>query len=394
MANQVYGTIPKELNMSIIKNSSKALFKYNHPFDGHGYINKFTFKDSTLTHSGSYVKTKSFVEESKANKRLYRSLGTNLNTRPFDLKINNFSNISVFKHDKKLYSLFEGGMPYEIDHNTLDTKNSFNFTDILIPNSVHPKVEDGVVYNFACFNSFIVLYKINDKPHILKTIFFPFQNYYAHDFLMTKKYFVFYLNPISIDTLNSIVLGNKSILDSITFQKKAKIMLVNRKSMCVNYYDVPKEIDYPSLHLVTAKDTHTGVTFSCCTIKDSDFSIQNVQEPYEFSNCFVYKFSLNIKRNHVHHELLSYGDMPKQKDGFIYTIRQNELFCKTDQELITHKFNCVIEEPTVYEDYVIVIGHATNNTLVYVFDRHLNIESITELDETISYGFHGTYIDN
>jgi all-trans-8'-apo-beta-carotenal 15,15'-oxygenase len=106
--------------------------------DGDGYVVKVTFKDGRAHFKSSFVKTPEFLAEDKADQILYR--GTFRTQRSsnnaFDLYLKNLANTntvywyfflsgySCFNccRGGRLLTLFEAGIPFELDPVTLDTK--------------------------------------------------------------------------------------------------------------------------------------------------------------------------------------------------------------------------------------------------------------------------------
>ena len=75
----VSGTIPEWLNGTLFRNGP-GRFEYgdksfNHLFDGHSCVHKFTIKDGKVTYSNKILETNSF-KQTLAENRLYPVFGT------------------------------------------------------------------------------------------------------------------------------------------------------------------------------------------------------------------------------------------------------------------------------------------------------------------------------
>lgn len=148
----IEGTLPQGLTGSLIRNMP-ALFErggkeYGHYLDGDGYIAKLVINhDGQVRFHSKFVTTDEYEEESKAQKTLFRSTfrtqrepwlvdlpgaGTTCFNNVLDLKLKNPSNTAVVFWGGRLFSLFEAGVPYELDPTTLAT---LGVSDLEIPNS-------------------------------------------------------------------------------------------------------------------------------------------------------------------------------------------------------------------------------------------------------------------
>jgi carotenoid cleavage dioxygenase-like enzyme len=395
-----FGAVPKEISGMMLKNSAKPFkgINYNHPFDGHGYINKFRFDNGKIHYSGLRIETDEYKIESKAKKQTFRSLGTNReNETMLNLNLNNFSNLNVFKNRNKVYSLYEGGLPYEIDPVSETTIKKENFGHPLlsnlgyVPSTVHPKTHNEITYNCISFTIGLSIY--SDEKFITTTLF-PFgKSYYFHDFWVTDKYFAIYLTPVEIDIFNSIVVPNKTIMESIKFKKRAKIILIDKQHLKDTWYDVPIEFDYPALHIAHFDDRHLDV----CLIK-TELNMAKIKNAHSYEHSFLTRFTLD---ENVSAKQLSATpcDMPvKFNHSKVVLINEYDIIIYDTETLhvIKRYINCIkLEEPTVVNNkYITLIAHNKNITHLYVLDEHLEILSISDLYENISYGFHGTFINS
>jgi all-trans-8'-apo-beta-carotenal 15,15'-oxygenase len=121
---------------------------YGHYLDGDGYIAKLVFlPDGQVRFQSKFVSTGEIEREKEADKTLYRSTfrtqreprlvdlpgaGTVDINNALDLKLKNPSNTAVVFWGGRLFSLFEAGVPYEIDPVSLAT---LGISDLNVPNS-------------------------------------------------------------------------------------------------------------------------------------------------------------------------------------------------------------------------------------------------------------------
>lgn len=253
---KVEGQIPLEIRGTLFRNGNGRFehkgVKYDHLFDGDGMVAAFQFKDGKVFYSNKHVRTAELMEEEKADKMLYRSFGTNLpggiRSNFLKMKFKNVANTSVVWHGGKMLALWEGGLPHEIDPETLDTiqrydydgvlRNDFSFVDKLItpelPFSAHPKIhpQTGVMYNFgtaAGTKQRLVIYKVmpDGTASIDKAIEIP-EVTFTHDFVLTNRgRKVFFLTPVAFDLFKAFAgIAPPVAAMNIDRSKKTKILII------------------------------------------------------------------------------------------------------------------------------------------------------------------------
>lgn len=404
--SRLYGSIPKNIKGCMLKNGPKPIknIKYNHPFDGHGCINKFHFENDRILYSSIYIETDEYKKEHSSCKQLYRTLGTNLNqTDILNTNINNFSNISLIFYNNKLYSLFEGGLPWEIDYinNKTIKKESFNnplleklSNNLYIPTSAHPKIYENELYNISGFLYGLTIYT---DQEIKRTILFKKnENYYFHDFKITKTFYVIYLNRITVDLFDSIVISKKTILESIHFKNGNKLLLINKYTFKEYWINMPIVYDKPVMHMGYIKEIKDKIIIDMSIIINK-FDIGNIEDPYSFDNLNLTRCIVDLEHMEVKCKKTNvYGDMPvKLNDKYYILINKNDIIVYNTHNLIYKKLyiNCIkLEEPVVYEGYIILIAHYKNNTMIYILNKELEIISMNILKQEIHHGFHGLFI--
>lgn len=228
------GAVPPQLNGRLLRNGAGRLanqgVRYHHPFDGDGMITEFRFGDGAVHYTNRFVRTEEFVAEEEAGKPLYRSLGTNLPGGPLrnfgKIKVKNAANTSVIQHGGKLLALWEGGLPHELDPETLATVGRYDFAgrlrndgdriDRLInPEfafSAHPKrhPDTGELHNFGVIsgrNSRLALYRVSPTGDLTERRFLDIDELtFVHDFVLTAAGDrVFFLVAVSFDLLRTFV---------------------------------------------------------------------------------------------------------------------------------------------------------------------------------------------
>ncbi len=129
----IEGTLPQELVGGALFRAGPGNFerggrRYNHVLDGDGYVQRFSFGEGKIAVKGRFVRTQWYVEEEAANEILYRntfgSQPSNVFSNFFDLELKNVANTNAQYWGGRLLSLWEAGMPHELDPHNLETKGS------------------------------------------------------------------------------------------------------------------------------------------------------------------------------------------------------------------------------------------------------------------------------
>ena len=132
--DDIEGELPKDLSGTFLRNGPGRQRiggrPYGHWFDGDGMISQFSFIEDRVHFRNSYVKTPKYLEETAAQKILYRGFGTQIpggwpkNVFRFPA---NPANTSIVYHGGKLLALNEGGKPWKLVPDTLETVGEFTY---------------------------------------------------------------------------------------------------------------------------------------------------------------------------------------------------------------------------------------------------------------------------
>ena len=157
--DDVDGTVPADLEGTFFRNGPGRQriggTPYGHWFDGDGMIARFSFVEGAVHFKNSYVRTPKYLDETAAQKILYRGFGTQI---PGGLRANllkppaNPANTNTIYHGGHLLAVNEGGRPWELDPGSLETLGEFDYDGNLSKTQVwsaHGKVHPGTG---ECFN--------------------------------------------------------------------------------------------------------------------------------------------------------------------------------------------------------------------------------------------------
>ncbi|KAL3908290.1 MAG: hypothetical protein SGILL_008537, partial [Bacillariaceae sp.] len=247
------GNFPKDIEGTFFQNGHSKFYVnkeenifHVHPFDADGMMTAVTFKDGKAWFRNRYIETKGYLDEKEAGKVLYRGVfGTGRNkgkwwSNIFDIGTQkNVANTHVLfqpntsKSTKnsntgtpRMYALWEGGLPHEMDPVTLETIGGETTLDDTIDEryAAHYKLDPttNTVCNFCINVNPPDSHTIQVMEHDSDTMELIYKKDYpgfpgiglSHDCAITKDYFVFLQTQTKFDPL-PFVLGKKGPAECI-----------------------------------------------------------------------------------------------------------------------------------------------------------------------------------
>ena len=194
----VRGSIPDALNGLYVRNGTNALGENAHWFFGEGMVHGVELRDGkALTYRNRFVKTPVYET----------SLNGGGDALAIPGQTNSQSNVSVFSHGGKLWSLGEIGWPFELDPADLSTVGPVDFGGALGNNlTAHPKVDPatGLLHAFGygiIAPPFLTYYVISaDGTEVVHAT--PIEmsaSTMIHDFAITESDVIFWEGPVLFD---------------------------------------------------------------------------------------------------------------------------------------------------------------------------------------------------
>jgi all-trans-8'-apo-beta-carotenal 15,15'-oxygenase len=212
------GRVPRWLRGTLFRNGSGRNdlggHWFPHWFDGDGMISAIRFDDAGIRYLNRYVRTGSYVDETRERRIVHRGFGK---MRPGGVIGNafrlpaNVSNTSLVRHAGKLLSLWEGGPPFALDPETLETLGTESFDGKVEAFSAHPKLDPktGELFNFGIdygIKTRLTIYRIDKAGRLTSfppvVLPYPVMN---HDFVLTARHLVFCLGPIMAHPLKMLL---------------------------------------------------------------------------------------------------------------------------------------------------------------------------------------------
>lgn len=257
----VEGTVPSDIRGDFFKagpgNMERGGKRYRHVLDGDGFVAMFRFRDGLVSYTGRFVETEYYREEEAADSILYRNVfGTErcgaFLTKAFDLAIKNCANTNILKWGDRLFALWEGGRPYELDPNTLETLSQKKCGPFRELGDQFCKIWGVTIDNGGLIDRRMHLGKFfTAHPHVVNNRLIAFRGARnpltnsvdmefcefsphweetscsritlrdcvasPHDFSVSETYYIFFENRLKLDKL-SFLMGLKSVSDAMKLQ--------------------------------------------------------------------------------------------------------------------------------------------------------------------------------
>lgn len=228
---EVTGEIPADLSGTLYRNGPGRWQDHtgrplHHLFDGDGMISAFSIDGGKVHYRNRYVRTQHYRGKSGTRHMGTDAVGgflANIARLP-----TNLANTNVVEHAGRLYALWEGGPPYEVDPDTLETKGLRRFGGELRwmgTYSAHPCLcpSSGEMFNFGVEfipTPHLRVYRtdLTGKLKHYRSVSLPYVAM-VHDFALTERYLVFVVSPIIPDGI-PIALGLKAFGDAMSYQPK------------------------------------------------------------------------------------------------------------------------------------------------------------------------------
>ena len=239
----IEGQIPLDLQGTLFRNGP-GLFEIGgqpigHVFDADGMICTFNFQKETVYFQNRYVRTEGYLKEQQAQKILYRGFGTQKSggwlANFLNTEFKNAANTNVIYWGNKLWAMWEGGYPHQLNPETLETIGLDNLEGLLQKEtfSAHPRIINDTFINFGVSGmnpQTLTIWELNQQGKKIKSSSYPVDGFSIfHDFLVTPNYYIFIKHPFKLNPLPWL-LGIKSLEQCLTFddQNPTKILIISR----------------------------------------------------------------------------------------------------------------------------------------------------------------------
>lgn len=241
------GAIPAGLRGTLYRNGPARLergkTRVGHWFDGDGAVLRVEFGDTGGIGAYRYVETPEFLDEERAGRFIYTGYGMlppgGLIDR-FTKGLKNAANTSVLALNDRLLALWEGGHPYALDLETLQTRKLDDLGGLpdSLPFSAHPKRDPhtGDFYNFGVSfgkETTLNLYCIDANGKLKQRDSHKLDGIpLIHDFVMAGQYLLFFIPPARLNPL-PLLTRLKSFSDSFDWkpEKGTQVLVFDRQTL-------------------------------------------------------------------------------------------------------------------------------------------------------------------
>ena len=243
--DELEGAIPQGLRGTLYRNgparNDLGGKPFAHLFDGDGMLSQFTIEDGRVRYRNRFVRTEHYLAANNADRPPMRGFGNQLRGgvlgNAFRLP-GNVANTSVTLHAGNLMALWEGGHPWRLDPDTLETIGDYDFDGRLKKAhafSAHPKIDPitGELFNFGVNygrKTRLLCYRVgrDGRMEYLQPVTLPYP-VMNHDFALTQKHLVFVIDPILV-RVGRLLLGASSLDGALHWEpsKTTQVILVPR----------------------------------------------------------------------------------------------------------------------------------------------------------------------
>ncbi|XP_032084876.1 beta,beta-carotene 9',10'-oxygenase-like isoform X2 [Thamnophis elegans] len=320
---KLQGKIPKWLKGKLLRNGpGKFEFgpnKYNHWFDGMALMHKFEIEDGVVKYSSKFLRSDSYLTNSKNNRIMISEFGTLAMPDPckniferfmskFDLSKqtdNCLVNFAVIKGD--YFVSTETSQMHKVDLDTLESKEKVNWNKYVAVNgaTAHPHYDpDGTVYNMgSSYGMHGSNYNIIRVPpqksqpsdsslqgaEVLCTIQPEdrMKSAYYHSFGMSENYLIFIEQPLLIKWWEMITANSgKFVLDALSWepQLNSRFHVVNKHTgqiLPLQYHSKA----FSFFHQINAFEDQGCIVLDLCCFDDAKifdiYQLQNLHKAGE-----------------------------------------------------------------------------------------------------------------
>lgn len=281
---RIHGRLPPGLS-GVLYRAGPAQFerageRLGHWFDGDGMVQAFHIGDGTVTHRGRFVATDKRRLESAAGRFLYAGYGFAPRapapfSHPDDL---NAANTNILPVGDEVWALWEGGSPWRVDGETLETVGRARFDGELdgLIFSAHPKRDpNGDIWNFGGFGNRCVIWRLNASgvPQTVRPVELPASTL-MHDFAITANHIVLLAPPL-VETPRAAT----SLIDRFDWRGERPLLAIvlDKNDLSIKrVHELPGRFLY---HIGNAWEDASGIIrIDACLAQDHRFAIDTARQ--------------------------------------------------------------------------------------------------------------------
>lgn len=248
---EVEGRIPEDLAGALFRISSNPRFQPRDPeryhwWEGDGMVCGIYLRDGRAAYRTRWVMTDSMKFEVEQGHAVYSGFANGGSTAPLPKgapPAKNVANTNVGIFDDHLLVYYEGGLPYAMHPETLETYGSYDFhggVDVLCTAHYKTDPATGDMLFFAATGPIITWYRADVKTgQVVDSHSFGIKvPVLMHDFAVTENHAIFFVTPAQF-RLDHIMRGEPGVVwDEESLPHGVQIVLMNRSTHKVTWHDV------------------------------------------------------------------------------------------------------------------------------------------------------------
>lgn len=348
---EIQGEIPKDLSGALFRTSSNPRFQPRsferyHWFEGDGMIAGIYLRDGKAAFRTSWVKTDSFMFETKHGEAVYNGFvnGGSIGHLPGGApRSKNVANTNVGIFNDQLIVYYEGGLPYAMHPESLETLGAYDFhggiNEVCTAHyKIDPKTGDMLFY--AASGNVVTWYRADVATGNIVdshsfTVDIPLL---LHDFAVSENYAIFFVTPTQFRT-DYVQQGRPGVVwDEKALPNGTHALLLDRRSHTITRHElgntgVPTHF-YNAYEMGDEVIVHGHRTAKMGTPFER---LDNPPNSHEyFGPAFAWEWRINTRTATITERQLSdiFGDLPRINEAFLGQQNQFGYFTTMNSELI------------------------------------------------------------
>jgi carotenoid cleavage dioxygenase-like enzyme len=331
---EVIGQIPADLSGALFRISSNPRFQPRntdryHWWEGDGMVCAVYMRDGQAGYRTRWVETDTMKVEVQAGEAVYSGFvngGTAGHLPEGAPPAKNVANTNVGIFDDHLVVYYEGGLPHQMNPETLETYGTYDFhggIDILC--TAHYKIDpaSGDMLFFAATGPVITWYRADVKTgHIIDSqaidIGLPVL---MHDFAVSENYAIFFVTPAHF-RLDLVAQSRPGVVwDPASLPDGVKIALMDRRTHAVSWHEVGGH--FANTHFFNAYEADGELIIDGHRIERLGNPVEHLNAPVSshswFPPALPYRWRIDLRSGAASEEMISgiAGEFPRINDAYV-----------------------------------------------------------------------------
>lgn len=352
---EIEGQLPADLQGALFRMSSNPRFQPRsferyHWWEGDGMVAAIYLRDGKAAFRTSWVKTDSFQFEVERGEAVYNSFvngGSQGHLPEGAPKKKNMANTNVGVFDDHLLVYYEGGLPYAMNPETLETLGEWDFHGgIDVVCTAHFKLDPktGDMLFFAAIGDIVTWYRADAATgNVIDSHSFQVDiPVFLHDFVVSENYAAFFVTATQYRAdyvqrgLAGVVWDEKALPDG------TQILLLDRRTHRIARYQTGN-YGAPT-HFYNAFETGDDVVVRghrATVIGTPPSRLDNPLSSHEFFGpSFSWEWRINTRTGSVTERQVSelVGDLPRINDAVLGAPNRYGYFTSMKTDLARHDY--------------------------------------------------------